>query len=256
MIFTIAAKELKALFASPLAWVLLTIMQLLLAYTFLRRLDDFLQAQPQLGRMASPPSVTELVAAPTFATAAGMMLFIVPLLGMRLIAEERRNQTMVFLTSAPLSLTEIVLGKFAGLFAFLMLVIALAAAMPLALAGSTALDYGLLASLVLGLTLLAAAFAAASLYASSLTSHPFVAAIAAFGVLLGMLLAGETAGESLRRRDLSVPAALVQVLSPIKNFEPLAKGMVDTHAVACLLLLIAALLALTVRHLEGQRLRG
>ena len=40
MIFTVAAKELKALFASPLAWVLLTVMQLLLAYTFLRRLDD------------------------------------------------------------------------------------------------------------------------------------------------------------------------------------------------------------------------
>jgi len=107
MILTIAGKELKALFASPLAWVLLTIMQVLLAYTFLRRLDDFLQIQPQLGRMASPPGVTELVAAPTFATAAAILLFAVPLLGMRSIAEERRNQTMVFLTSAPVSLTEI-----------------------------------------------------------------------------------------------------------------------------------------------------
>lgn len=256
MIFTIAAKELRALFASPLAWVLLTVMQLLLAYTFLRRLDDFLQIQPQLGRMASPPGMTELVAAPTFATAAAMLLFAVPLLGMRLIAEERRNQTMVFLTSAPVSLTEIVLGKFAGLFAFLMLIIALAAAMPLALAGSTTLDYGLLASLVLGLALLAAAFAATSLYTSSLTAHPFVAAIAAFGVLLGMLLAGETAGESLRSRNWPVPAALVQVLSPLKNFEPLAKGIIDTHAVICLLLLTAALLALTIRHLDGRRLGG
>src|SRR3990170_459537 len=133
MIFTIAGKELKSLFASPLAWVVLTFMQVLLAYSFLRRLDDFLQIQPRLIRMASPPGVTELVAAPTFATAAAILLFAVPLLGMRLIAEERRNQTMVFLMSAPVSVAEIVLGKFVGLFAFLMLIIGLVTAMPLAL---------------------------------------------------------------------------------------------------------------------------
>ena len=61
MILTIAGKELKALFASPLAWVMLTFMQVLLAYSFLRRLDDFLQIQPRLIRMANPPGVTELV---------------------------------------------------------------------------------------------------------------------------------------------------------------------------------------------------
>lgn len=256
MIFTIAGKELKGMFASPLAWVLLTIVQVLLAYTFLRRLDDFLQIQPQLGRMASPPGVTELVAAPTFATAAAILLFVVPLLGMRSIAEERRNQTLVFLTSAPVSLAEIVLGKFVGLFAFLALIIALVAAMPLALAGSTTLDYGMLAGLILGLTLLAAAFASASIYASSLTAHPLVAAIVAFGVLLAMLLMGETPGESLRTRNWPVPAAFVQVLSPLKNFEPLAKGIIDTQAIICLLLLTGALLALTIRHLDGRRLRG
>jgi ABC-2 type transport system permease protein len=256
MIFTIAAKELKALFASPLAWVVLTIMQVLLAYSFLRRLDDFLQIQPQLARMASPPGVTELVVAPTFATAAAILLFAVPLLGMRLIAEERRNQTMVFLMSAPVSLTEIVLGKFTGLFTFLLLIAALVAAMPLALAGSTALDYGLLAGVVLGLMLLSAAFSAASLYVSSLTTHPLVAAIGAFGVLLAMLLMGETAGEGLRARDWPLAAALIQVLSPLKNFEPLAKGVIDTYAVICLLLLTAALLALTIRQLEARRLSG
>ena len=87
MIFTIAAKELKALFASPLAWVVLTFAQIILGYSFLRRLDDFLQIEPRLIRMASPPGITELVAAPTFAIAAALMLFAVPLLAMRLIAE-------------------------------------------------------------------------------------------------------------------------------------------------------------------------
>ena len=101
MIFTIAGKELKALFASPLAWVVLTVMQLIIGYAFLRRLDDFLQLQPQLAQMGSPPGITELVAGPVFGTAAAVLLFAVPVLAMRLIAEERRNQTMVLLMSAP-----------------------------------------------------------------------------------------------------------------------------------------------------------
>ncbi len=150
MIFTIAGKELKSLFASPLAWVVLTGMQIIVGYGFLKRLDDFLQIQPQLSQMPSPPGVTELVAAPTFATLAAILLFAVPLFAMRLIAEERRNQTMVLLMSAPLSITEIVLGKFLGLIIFLLLIIGLTALMPLSLAGSTHLDYGMLLSQVCG----------------------------------------------------------------------------------------------------------
>ena len=51
MIATIAGKELRTLFASPLAWVVLTVMQLVVGYAFLRRLDDFLQLQPQLAQI-------------------------------------------------------------------------------------------------------------------------------------------------------------------------------------------------------------
>ena len=256
MILTIAGKELKALFASPLAWVVLTFMQVVLGYGFLRRLDEYLQIQPRLVRLASPPGVTEFVATATFEIAAAVLLFAVPLLGMRLIAEERRNQTMVFLLSAPISVTQIVLGKFMGLLTFLLLIVALVTLMPLALAGTAALDYGLLASLAVGLALLAAAFAAISLYVSALTAHPVVAGIGAFGLLLAMLLMGETASDGLRARNWHVAAAMMQVLSPIRNFEPFRKGVIDTYAIACLLLLVAAFLTLAVRQLDGRRLRG
>ncbi len=256
MIFTIAGKELKALFASPLAWVVLTVMQIILGYSFLRRLDDFLQIQPRLVQMTSPPGVTELVAAPTYAIAAAVLLFAVPLLAMRLVAEERRHQTMVFLISAPVSITGIVVGKFLGLAAFLLLIIGLIVLMPLALAGGTRLDYGLLASLTAGLALLAVSFAAVSLYVSCLTVHPMAAAIGAFSLLLAMLLMGETAGDSLRARGWHVPAALVEVLSPLKNFEPLGKGLIDTYAITCSVLLTAAFLVLAIRKLDAMRLRG
>jgi ABC-2 type transport system permease protein len=256
VIFTIAGKELKALFASPLAWVVLTLMQLILAFGFLKRLDDFMQVQPQLITVPNPPGITELVVAPLFSTIAVVLLFAVPLLAMRLIAEERRNQTMVLLMSAPLSMTEIVLGKFVGLAAFLLLIVGITTLMPLALLLGGRLDFGLLASLVIGVALLAACFAAVALYASCLTAQPLAAAMIAFSLLLGMLLAGETAADGLRGRGWQVPAALAQVLSPLKNFEPFAKGMIDSYAIACLLLLIATFLILTIRRLDAARLRG
>lgn len=256
MIFTIAGKELKSLFASPLAWIVLTVMQIIMGYAFLKRLDDFLQIQSQLSQMPSPPGVSELVAAPVFATVAMVLLFAVPLLAMRLIAEERRNHTMTLLTSAPVSVTEIVLGKFLGMTTFLLLIIVLIALMPVSLAASTHLDYGMLASLTIGLMLLVASFAAVSLYASCLTVHPMAAALGGFSALLAMLLMGETAGDSLRARGWHVPAALAQVLSPLKNFEPFSKGLIDTYAIACSLLLTAAFLVLTIRQLDAERLRG
>jgi ABC-2 type transport system permease protein len=256
MIFTIAAKELKGLFASPLAWLVLTLLQFVLGYAFLKRLDDFLQIQPQLIQLASPPGVTEMVAAPTFALAAIVLLFAVPLLAMRAIAEERRNQTMVLLMSSPVSILQIVLGKFAGLLAFLLLAILMLTVMPLSLAASTQLDYGLLASILLGLMLLAANFAAVSLYVSSLTAQPVAAALGAFAALLAMLLMGDTLSDSLRARAWGVPAALAQVFSPLKNFEPLGKGLVDTGVIACSLLLTILFVVLTVRRLDAQRVRG
>lgn len=256
MIFTIAAKELKALFSSPLAWMVLTVMQLICGYAFLKRLDDFMQIQPQLVQVPNPPGVTELVVAALFATAAVMLLFAMPLLAMRSIAEERRNNTMVFLTSAPLTFTQIIVGKFVGLVFFLLIVIVMLLAMPLSLTAGTTLDYGLLASLTLGLLLIGMSFAAVSLYVSSLTSYPVAAAFGAFAALLAMVLMGEAAGDAMRARGWPVPAALAQVFSPLKNFEPLGKGVIDTYAITCALLLIVFFLALAVRRLDARRLRG
>jgi len=256
MIATIAGKELRSLFASPLAWVLLTVTQIIACYVFLRRLDDFLQLQSQLVRLASPPGATEVVAPPVFGWAAFVFLVTVPLLAMRLIAEERRNRTLVLIISAPVSITQIVLGKFLGLLAFLLMTVAITTVMPLSLAGATSLDYGLLAGLVAGLALLAASFAAVSLFVSCLTSHPVAAAVGSFAALLLMMLAGDAAIEGLRSRGWLLAASLAQVLSPITNYKPFAKGVLDTYAVACSLLLVVFFLALAARQLEAQRLRG
>ena len=256
MILTIARKELIALFSSPLAWVVLTFVQIMVAYGFIKRIDDYLQIQSRLATLPNPPGITETVASPVYATLAIIFLFAIPLLAMRLIAEERRNQTLVLLMSAPVSMTEIALGKFAGLLAFLCLLIGLATLMPLSLLMGGRLDFGLLASMVLGVVLLAACFSAVSLFASSLTAHPFVASMIAFGLLLGMLLTGETAADGMRARGWTVPAELAQVLSPLKNFESFTKGMLDSYNLICMLLMVIVFLVLTIRRLDAARLNG
>src|SRR4029453_18213835 len=108
----------------------------------LSRLQAFLEVQPQLAMSPGAPGLTEIVATPGFTTAAIVLLMVLPLLSMRLVAEERRAQTLPFLMSAPVSITQIVLGKFLALVLFLALAVALIALMCLALYVGGRLDLG------------------------------------------------------------------------------------------------------------------
>jgi ABC-2 type transport system permease protein len=247
MIFTLAAKELKALFASPLAWIVLAIVQLILAWIFLSRLDTFLLLQPQLVQLTQPPGATEVVAAPLFGSAAVLLLMAVPLLSMGLIAEERRNQTMPLLLSAPLSMTEIVVGKFIGLMLLLTALIGLCALMALSLYAGTTPDLGLLAGNLLGLLLLSACYAALGLYVSCLTSHPVLAAVGALGALLGLWVINIAA---------STPESLLHWFSLLKHFESFNRGLIDSADVAFLVLFTLTFLALAIKRLDADRLRG
>ena len=84
-------------------------------------MDLFLQVQPRIAAVPSGPGITDIIIAPLFSTAATVLLLIVPLLTMRLVSEERRGQTLSLLISAPVSMTETILGKFVGVFSFVLL---------------------------------------------------------------------------------------------------------------------------------------
>jgi ABC-2 type transport system permease protein len=247
MILTLTGKELHGLFASPLAWIVLAVLQVVLAWIFLMRLDSFMELQPQLAQLANAPGATEIVIAPLFSATAVVLMVATPLLSMRLIAEERRNRTMTLLVSAPISMTQIVLGKFAGLVCFLLVPGALATVMGATLAVGAQIDVGLIVANVLGLILLLCTFAAVGLFASSLTGQPIVAAILALGILLASWLA------SLANPD---PNSLVQMISLTRRFEAFNSGMVDTADVIWHAVATTAFLALTIRQLDRDRLVG
>ena len=91
MISTIASREFKSLFLSPLAWTVLATLQCILAYLFLTQVETFTLIQPKLAVIENAPGLTDIVAIPLYGNAGIILLLVTPLLTMRLICEERRN---------------------------------------------------------------------------------------------------------------------------------------------------------------------
>jgi len=250
VILTIAARELRSLFLSPLAWSILAVSQLILAYVFLIQLELYLQWQPRLAGIDGAPGLTEIVVTPLFRTAAVVLLLVAPLLTMRLVSEERRAGTLPLLLSAPVSMTEIVLGKYAGVTAFLTCLLGLIALMPLSLLVGGTLDFGLFAAGLLGLFLVLASFAAAGLFLSTLTDQPTVAAVSTFGLLLFLWILDWASGT--RTQDTS---EVLGYLSLLTHYDALLKGVFDTQDVAYYLLFITTFLVLSIRRLDADRLQ-
>jgi len=250
MVGTIAWRELRSLFLSPLAWTLLGTVQIILAYLFLRQVDSFQRLQPRLGRMEGAPGVTDIVVAPLFSNAAIVLLLIVPLVTMHLISGERRAGTMSLLMSAPVSMTRIVLGKYLGVLGFLGILLGLILLMPLSLSLGTTLDFGKLAAGSLGLALVLASFAAAGVFLSSLTNQPAVAAIGTFGLLLLLWLLSWTGNLG------AVASGILEYLSLMEHYRDLGQGLVSTTDIAYYLLFIVTFLVLAIRRLDGDRLAG
>jgi ABC-2 type transport system permease protein len=247
MIRLLALRELRSLFSMPSTWFVLAALQFVLAWVYLAQLEIFLEKQPQLAQLANPPGVTSSVAAPMFNTVALLLMMLVPMFTMRLIAEERRNQTLALLLSAPLSNLQIVLGKFIGMLILMLLMFAGVPLMLYTLALGTHLDHGLMLSNLFGLLLIAASYVALGLYISSLTAQPIIAATGTLAVLLGLWLAdiGATA-----------PDSPWHLFSPFNHFQNLNNGLLDSGDIAFFVLFTAAFLLLTARRLHNNRRYG
>jgi ABC-2 type transport system permease protein len=248
MILTIAKREISSLFLSPLAWIILAVVQVLLGYMFLAQIDNFFLLQPQLLQLENVPGVTDIVIAPLFSLAAIILLMIMPLITMRSIAEEKGNKTLTLLISSPISMTEIVLGKFLGLFFFVFILVSLLMLMPLSLFIGTAIDAGKLLSIYISMLLLLSSFAAIGLYLSSLTENQTIAAVGTFGALL-MLWIIDWIGESLPNNQ-----GVVSYLSPLQHHQTMLEGVFNTADVAYYLIFIIVFLVLTIRQLDRERL--
>lgn len=250
MVFTLAQRELRSLFLSPLAWSILATVQFIMAYLFMSQLQEFLLIQSKLATLENAPGVTELVIVPLYGSAAFIMMLVTPLLTMRIISEERRNRSLTLLMSAPVSMTEIIIGKYLGILGFAAIMIFMMTLMPLSLYFGGTLDGGLLFTIVLGISLLIAAFISIGVYMSSLTAQPTIAAMSTFGVLLMLWIIDWAGGKA----DASA-SALLEYLSMLRHFEAFTKGLFSSSDFIYYLLFISLFLILSIRRLDGDRLQ-
>lgn len=250
MIISIALRELRNMFLSPLAWTVLAVTQVILAWIFFNQIDAFFSIQAQLTTMPNAPGVVDLVIAPLFEIASIILLMVTPLLTMRLISEERRSGTLTLLLSAPVSNTEIVLGKYLGIILFMLVFVGMVSLMAFSLLMGSELDLGKLAAGLLALFLLLAAFCAAGLYLSSLTSSPVIAAVSTFGLLLLLWIIERNAG-STDQAD-----SALSYLSLLSHFAPMLRGVIDSVDLVYFSLFILVFLILSIRQMDSQRLQS
>jgi len=250
MICQIALRELRSLFLSPLAWIILGVIQGIMAWKFLGFIDYFFELQPELIKIKNAPGVTDLIVAPLFDFSKVLLLIICPLITMRLLSEEKQSGSLKLLLSSPISMTEIILGKYLGALIFFIIVILIINLMPLTLLSSTNLDMGKFASGMLGQFLTVAAFISLGLYMSSLSKQPVNAAAGTFGLLILFLIIN-IAGNATSEGDnffnyLSITHHSIQML----------RGIVNTADIVYFVLFSLGFILLSIRQLDSQRLQS
>ncbi|VAW80112.1 Gliding motility-associated ABC transporter permease protein GldF [hydrothermal vent metagenome] len=250
MILTIATRELKNLFLSPLAWAILAVLQLIMAYLFLSQIETYMTWQPRLAGIEGAPGVTDIVVAPLHATVGFLLLLIAPAITMRSFSEEQRNRTLTLLLSAPVSITDIVIGKYLGNMLFFLFLLLMLTAMPLSLYAGATLDAGKLSSGLVGLILLASTFVAIGQFMSSLTEQPVVAFISTLGTLM-LLWIIDWNGDNNEN-----VTSLIHYLSIKTHLDFFLKGIFSTQDLTYYLLLTFVFLVLGIRRLDQKRLTG
>lgn len=247
VIFHIAKHELKRLFKSPLAWIIFAVVQFLLAIFFLLILSQYID--PAAASLFANYGVTEIVVVGLLQIAGIILLLITPFVTMHTFSEERQTGTIKLLLSSPVSMTELVLGKYMGVSCYLFMLLVLISLMPLSLLMGTELDLLQLLSAFLGLILLVSSFAAIGLFVSSLTSHSAVAAISTFGILFVlwiMNMAGSTGSEHFRE--------ILTYLSLLNHYHNLLDGVFNSADVVYYLLVSAVFIILSIWRLDNERL--
>ncbi|HVY06132.1 MAG TPA: ABC transporter permease [Burkholderiales bacterium] len=224
-------KELRAVFQSPVAFAVIGVFVTLMGYSFTLTLFN--------NKYATLIHI--------FFQSAGLLLLIVPVITMRLFAEERKAGTLELLLTAPVRESHVVLAKYLACMAILGVMIGLTGAYALVLGLLGSPDWGAIYSGYLGLLLLASTLVAIGLVVSALTANQVIAAIATIGILFTMWMIDTLAS--------MLPDALERVLisfSLLARFTPFATGAMYTSDFGFFLSTTLLALFLTMRALARR----
>ncbi|MEO8482530.1 MAG: ABC transporter permease subunit [Acidobacteriota bacterium] len=251
-IATIAGKELRGYFGSPVAWVLMGFFAFIFGFMYNVYLAYFVRQamQSQFGA-PQPTNVNTDMIRPLLGQASVIILFLLPMVTMRTFSEEKRSGTIELLLTSPVTDLEITLGKFLGAIGMYLGFLAVVFAYILALFGLGSPEWKPILSGFLGLLLLGSSFVALGLFISSTTKNQVIAGAATFASSLLLWIVGwaadsATGGWSTFLRSLSVT----------QHFDDFGKGVIDTTHLVYYASFIAAGLFLTLKSVDTERWRG
>jgi ABC-2 type transport system permease protein len=253
-VWPIFKKEMRLYFTSPVAWVVVAVFLLIAGYFFYNIFAFFALASMQSAMnpaMGRELNVTDSVIRPLFSNISVVLLLLMPLVTMRLFAEERRSGTIELLLTYPVRDGAVLMGKYLAAFALYALMLALTLLYPAIVVYFARVEWGPLATGYVGLLLMGGTFLAVGVFASSLTENQIVASITTFGTLLIFWIIGWSA-DSLG----GAWGKVLQHLSILEHNDNFAKGVLDTKDVLYYLNFIALALFLTLRSLEARRWKG
>lgn len=255
-VWAIFKKELRIYFTTPLAYAILFVFVLVTGFFFYVYFSGFAMVSMQAAmnpQVARDVNISEWVMRPLFTSFVSIILFlsVVPMLTMRLFAEERRSGTIELLLTYPVRDGGVLLAKFLAALALYGVMLVLTLLYPAMMRWFTPLEWGPLLTMYLGLVLMGATFLAIGLFFSSVTENQIVAALATFAMLLLLWSIG-FAADAVGGATGSV----LRFLSVVERFDGFSKGLLDTKDVIYFVNATLLALFLTLRMLEARRWKG
>jgi ABC-2 type transport system permease protein len=261
-IIAVMRKELSIYFTTVIGYTCFAGFALLLGYIFLQYLQGFIfqsqsYIQARTPHLLATLNLNDQVIAPSYYNALLFFLFIVPLLTMRLLSEEKRMKTFELLMTVPVTPLQLVLGKYLAAVAMVGVICLIALIYPIVLSfyaadptGGSGIEWGSVLTGIGGVFLMASAFIAFGVFASALAESQIVAAVwTSVGLTIWWSLGwGARAAEGWQR-------ALLTYLAPPTHVEGAVQGLIVTQDLVFFASAIAVWLFLCHRVVESHRWR-
>jgi ABC-2 type transport system permease protein len=250
---TIARKELNSYFRSPIAYGVMAFFALIAGYFFYIAVRYFMQNSIQSAMMgqSSPMDMNELIIRPLLSNVSVIGLFLIPMITMRLFAEEKRTGTIELLVTSPLTDLEIILGKWIAAMVLYTAMLGLSALSIVILFAYGKPDWRPILVGYLGLLLQGGCLLAIGTFISTCTRNQIVAGVASFAICLLLWVL-----DWVSSFGSTVTDQVLAYLSVLGHFDSFSKGVLDTKDIVYYLSVIFVGLFLTARSMESLRWRA
>ena len=253
LVFLICKKEFKSYFVSPIAYLLMAFFGLIFGFALYTATRDVVRMgfQAQMMGQSQPVNLNDMIIRPLLGFASTVSLFLIPMITMRLIAEEKKTGTIELLLTSPVKDIEIILGKWCGAMLLYMCVLGMSVLNIAMLFAWGKPDWRPVLVAYLGLILQGGCLLAIGEFISTLTKNQIIAGGVTFFVcLLLWVLSWSTAFDS------GATSQVVNYLSIVTHFENFAKGVLDAKDIVFYLSMIFFSLFITSRSMESLRWRS